>query len=154
MDPITALIVSVTGGLIVASVTGLVAYARGKKKGVQEYEQQCEAHIKQYSKLLGERIRDAHAADDYEVFVIKALSIVKARDDFKEDLDDLRMLLNSTIDELSNLLQVKGEARLNDNQLKIRRLVGVLHETWGGKEPLIESKLRALLAKLGIYRRR
>jgi hypothetical protein len=157
LDPITiAYLTSAAAGLTVAAVTGSVAYFRGKKKGVEEYEQQCEANIREYAKLLGAKIKEANSTEenDFESLVRLAGAVVKMRDDFKEDLDDLRKLLNSTIDELAEVLGARGGASLRNREPQIRRLVGTLNESWHAKEPLIESKLRALLAKLGIFKRR
>lgn len=157
MDPITiAYLASAAAGLTVAAVTSTVAYFRGKKKGVEEYEQLCEAHIREYTKLLGAKIKEANSTGsaDFENLVRRAAAVVKMRNDFKEDLDDLRKLLNSTIDDLAGLLDARGEANLRNREPAIRRVVGTLNESWHAKEPLIESKLRALLAKLGIFKRR
>jgi hypothetical protein len=154
MDPITALVVSVSAGLIVVSITGAVAYFRGKRKGEEEYEKQCLSHIAQFSQLLDKKIKDAAKAvklDNREDVIVKAKAIVKVRNDLKEDLDDLRSLLNSTIDELEALVKSNDNAVLNENSNQIRVLVQVLHESWDAKAPQIETRLRSLMAKLGVY---
>ncbi|GAA5175144.1 hypothetical protein GCM10025771_06500 [Niveibacterium umoris] len=158
MDPITIAYLTSTStgaGLSVAAVTGVIACFKGKQKGAVEYEQHCEANIRDYTRLLGAKIREANdtPAADFEFVIRRAAKVVKMRDEFKEDLDSLRALLNATIDELASALDAKSEASLTNREVEIRRLVGILNESWHGKETLLESKLRDLLAKLGVFRR-
>ncbi len=151
MEPITLTII---GGLVVVVISGTASYAFGKFRGKEEFQKTCEANIIEYSKMLQKIIGEANKAakSDFEIFVRKAQAIVAQRDDFKNDLDDMSNLLNSDIDELAELTSIKDEKDLREAETKMRRLVSVIHDKWPGKGPLIASKMRALLAKWGIFK--